>query len=151
MTFGSQTRVEPGKEVKIPLDYLISTHVLLSKSYEKLAEVLGESAAMMFFSLASDYEPFGPKSGEKMDPKSLSEMLTAFGYSLSETKKDGTIEYRLWCPHAEKVHPALGKTATFCPMAQMALGAVRSEHRKSVVTKSRLHPDGSSFTIRVQD
>jgi hypothetical protein len=134
-------------EVRIPLDYLISTHVLLSKSFEKLKDMIGESATMVFFSAASDYEPFGKMSGEK----GLKSVLKSFGYSLEETDKEGTVEYRLWCPHAGKIHSALGTTATYCPMSQMVLGAVRKDHPRSVVTDSRLHPDGSSFTIKVQD
>jgi hypothetical protein len=143
--------VSSAKDVKIPLDYLVSTHILLSKAYEKMSQVMGTSQAMAFFSMASDYDPFGPLGGTEGDADRLADMLTAFGYKLEESSKGGTNEYRLWCPHADKVHPALGRGASFCPMSQLVLGAVRKKHRKSVVTESRLHADGSSFIIRVQD
>ncbi|HEV2225797.1 MAG TPA: hypothetical protein VGR56_03220 [Nitrososphaerales archaeon] len=143
--------MKEAEDVRIPMDYLISTHVLLSKSYQKLSEILGASAAMTFFSLASDYEPFGPMSKDKMDTDNLKTMLTSFGYSLKEEKKADSVEYRLWCPHAAKIHPELGEDASFCPMSQMVLGTVRKEHPKSIVTFSGLHDDGSSFTIKVQD
>lgn len=97
--------------VEIPLDYFISTHVLLNQSYEKMKEILGESTALMSFSMASDYQPFGPEGISDLDflGGKVSSLLEKYGYSLKQTRNGNQIEYRLTCPHADKTHPFLGK------------------------------------------
>jgi hypothetical protein len=140
----------PPNSVVIPMDYLTTTHILLSASYEKMKEILGESAAMMFFSLASD----SAESGSPMLPKdikSLQSTMLKFGYHIEESEKGDLSSFRLYCPHASKIHGYLGEKATFCPMSQAVLAVVRLEHPKSIVKKSRLEKDGSSFEIEVQD
>jgi hypothetical protein len=138
------------EEVRIPLDYLILTHELLSRSYEKIKEVLGESQAMMFFSIASDIEGVPPTMG-KWNLEQLKTAMGAYGYSLKEERKGDKIHFRLYCPHAAKIHPYLGEGASFCPMSQMVLGSIRNEWKKAVVTQSRLEKDGSAFTLKLQE
>lgn len=132
------------------MDYLTTTHILLSASYEKMREVLGDSQAMMFFSLASDSARSGPSTLPK-DIGSLKSMMADFGYKLTESNKKGQFTYRLHCPHAAKIHPHLGEKATFCPMSQVVLAIVRVDHPKSIVQTSQLEKDGSYFEVKIQD
>jgi hypothetical protein len=145
-------KVTPSRpaSVTIPMDYLTTTHILLSASYEKMSEVLGDSQAMMFFCLASD----SARSGKSTLPKdigSLKEAMATFGYKLTQKGGRDQSTFRLHCPHAEKIHPRLGQKATFCPMSQVALAVVRGDHPRSVVQTSRLEKDGSYFEVKIQD
>jgi hypothetical protein len=139
-----------GKMVEVPLDYLTMTHVLLSASFDKLRQTLGEDVAMTFFSLAADSAPSIPyRVGG--DVEAVKSMMKEAGYSIEERQRDGGTEYRLFCPHAAKIHPHLGTDATFCPMSQMILGVVRAKHPRSVVEYSNLKSDGSVFMVTQQD
>jgi hypothetical protein len=40
--------------VTVPFEYLLSTHVQMSASYDKLKELLGESVALALFARAAD-------------------------------------------------------------------------------------------------
>ena len=141
------------KRVEVPVEYLVSVHRMLNQSFEKMREMLGESVALMFFAEASEYDPLAdlPFRDVDMVGKELDSMLQKFGYSLSQSKSGSRLEYRLYCPHAAKIHPELESGAMFCPMSQLVLGAVRKRHKRSVLTKSGLHQDGSAFVIEVQD
>ncbi|MDG6902911.1 MAG: hypothetical protein JRM80_13260 [Nitrososphaerota archaeon] len=141
------------ESVEVPVEYLISVHKMLNQSYEKMKEALGESVALMFFAMASEYDPLPDLPYTDIDAvdKGLDSMLKTYGYSLTATKRGDKVEYRLRCPHAATIHPEMGSGATFCPMSQLALGAIRRRHKRSVLTESRLEKDGSSFMVEVQD
>jgi len=40
--------------VTVPFEYLLSTHVQMSASYDELKELLGESVALALFAMAAD-------------------------------------------------------------------------------------------------
>ena len=145
--------MESKQSVEIPLEYLVSIHKMLNQSFEKMREMLGESVALMFFAMASEYDPLKGEGSADLEVVGgkLSSMLGKFGYSLQQRADGKKVEYRLYCPHAAKVHPQLGDGAIFCPMSQLVLGAVRKRHGRSVLAQSGLDGDGSSFLIEVQD
>lgn len=126
---------------------------MLNQSYEKMKEILGESTALMFFSLASEFPAWSELGTGDLDliGGKLSARLEAFGYSPQQTQKGNQVEYRLTCPHAHDIHPELGKNASFCPMSHMVLGTLRQQRRKSTLKKSQLLEDGSAFTIEIQE
>ena len=138
------------KTLEIPLDYLVTTHVIMNSSYEKMKEIMGKEAALTFFALAADSSAWEGLE----DPTSVEEMmkrLSDYGYSLHESKDKDLLKFRLHCPHASKVHPKMGAGATFCPMSQVVLGTVRKQHHRSVVLDSTLKDDGSYFEVKLQD
>ena len=140
--------------VEIPLEYLTSLHVLLNKTFDKLKEVLGESAAMMFFTLAASpevLESVGSRGDIDFLGGKLSKRLEGFGYDLEQVTEGDSVVYRLRCPYAAKIHPHLDDGSTYCPMSQMVLGLLRKQHKKTVLTDSKLRGDGATFTIRLQD
>ena len=142
--------VKRATPVEIPLDYLITTHVLLNAAYEKLKEALGEEAALTFFSLSSDSVPWEGME-EKPTLESLEATMKDYGYSLENTERGDRLRFRLYCPHASKIHPNLQPEASFCPMSQVVLGAVRKQYPFSTLVKGNLNTDGSSFEIQVKD
>jgi hypothetical protein len=137
-------------KVEIPLDYLIQTHVLMNASYEKMKELLGESVALAFFSMAADMGPLSKAEGyESVD--ALRSMLTEAGYDLTGSQHGDTVTFRLKCPHSDKIHPLMGEGASFCPMSQLVLAAIRAKYRQSVLIKSELERGGSTFTIEARE
>ena len=108
---------------------------------------------MTFFALASDYDPLPDLMSSDIDAigGEVSPLLGSYGYSLERKRAGGRVESTLYCPHAGKIHPQLASGAAFCPMSQLVLGAIRKRHKRSVLQRSRLDKDGSSFVINVQD
>jgi hypothetical protein len=142
--------MQDDRMVTVPFEYLLSTHVQMSASYDKLKELLGESVALALFAMAADAGLPAMLPSASSSVEELKEVLAETGYELSADEKDDTIEFRLKCPHADRIHPYLGENATFCPMSQMVLSTMRRKFGTSIVTDTSLVPDGSRFTIKVQ-
>ena len=136
--------------VTVPFEYLLSTHVQMNATYDKLKEIIGESATLALFALAADENlpskrPTAPSSVEE-----LRKILDESGYELNAEVIGDNVDFRLSCPHAARIHPHLGTDPSFCPMSQMVLSTMRKKFGKSVVVESKLVRGGSQFIIKVQ-
>jgi hypothetical protein len=140
-----------GNIATVPFEYLISTHVQMNASYEKLKEIIGESQALALFALAADKDLPGQMPTPSSSVEELNVIMGECGYNLNVDLKGDKAEFSLSCPHADMIHPKLGKGASFCPMSQSVLSAMRKKYVKPVVTNTKLVRGGSQFTIKVQE
>lgn len=144
-------RPSDNKFVKVPFDYLLSTHIQMQATYDKLKEMLGESQALAVFALSADNDLPAKQPDAQASVEELMRLMAEGGYSLKgEEEEGGSLKFELTCPHAAKIHPHLGMNASYCPMSQMVLSTVRMRYGNSVVTRSKLNRTGSTFTIQVQ-
>jgi len=146
-TAPTQAGEEP-ELVTVPFDYLLSMHLKLNASYDRMKEVLGESQAMKFFTMSSDCD----LPALQLDPESgideLRRLLSLADYRLVGSTEGDTAAFTLECPYAERIHPYLGRNASFCPMSQTLLSTVRKKYGQSVVTAIQLNKKGSTFTLK---
>jgi hypothetical protein len=146
--------IERGEEpelVTVPFDYLLSMHLKLNASFEKMKEILGESQAMMLFTMSADSDLPALQLDTWSSIDELKRLLSQADYRLDGKTEGDTVTFTLGCPYAERIHPYLGRSASFCPMSQTLLSTVRKRYGKTVVTSCKLNRKGSTFTLKIQE
>ena len=112
---------------------------------------MGERATRDLLALAADQVLPAKQASPESSVDKLREILDGAGYELSETRDGNVVEFSLSCPFADRIHPHLGEGATFCPMSQTVLSAIRKKYPNSLVVDNKLVKSGSSFSIKVEE
>ena len=115
-----------------------------------MKEILGESAAMVFFTLSADSDLPALQTDSQTSIDELRRLLAQADYALEGEAQGKTATFTLACPYAERIHPYLGRDASFCPMSQTVLSTVRKTFGRTVITDCRLNGEGSTFALRIQ-
>lgn len=136
--------------VTVPFEYFLELHSQINAAYEKLEETLGAEKARAIFTSSADLDLPSKEATQAASVEKLREILYGAGYELTETHKENVVEFRLICPFAERIHPRLNRGASYCPMSQAVLSAIRKKYTDSKVLDSELLKDGSRFVIKLE-
>ena len=137
--------------VTVPFAYLLEMHAQINASYEKLVETIGEPGTRALFAAAAEGIPSSGMTTAESSVDKLNELLKGAGYELTRTRERNVVEFSLACPYADRIHPHLGKNATYCPMSQTVLNTIRKKFPDSQIIENKLVNGGSKFTIRIED
>ena len=143
--------MEDEEIVSVPFEYLVELHSQINASYEKLKELIGEPATRALLALASDQVVPGRETSPESSVGKLREIFDGVGYDLKEKRDGDIVKFDLACPFAERIHPRLGGSMTYCPMSLTVLSTIRKKYPKSVIVDNSLAKKGSSFSIRIEE
>ncbi len=133
------------------LAYHVLMHRMITTFHQRLMDVTSRRFADDFM-MDSASDVVQNLVGSSQNPIDLvRDLLTTYGYQLTE-ESDG--EFSTWkakCPIAQFVHPSLPSNETICPVTLLLVAATRLQHRGSKISEHEMKSDGSEFTIKLKD
>jgi len=133
--------------------FVTGLHGVIAAYHHRLAQVTSQEVADQFLATMSDlaikYQALDDGDARPMD--NARNLLEKLGMKLSIIGVGEKIEANLQCPLAAQIHPQLAsKAVPFCPTMVMVLGALRTDHRNFIVSKTTVTETGCQATFEVR-